>query len=76
MATPKDYDLSIAAKKVILDNAAGVGARDIAAAMGSDEFRLYELANPYSTRHIWLQDAIQLFLCGGRDDRLFQEACR
>ena len=75
MPTPKDHDLCIAAKKVILDNAAGIRARDIAAAMGLDEFKLYELANPDSTRHLWITDMIQLFLCGGRDDRLFQEAC-
>ncbi len=76
MATPKDHDLCIAAKKVILDNTAGIRARDVAAALGVSEFYLYELANPDSTRHLWITDMISLFLCGGRDDRLFQEACK
>ncbi|MGD8718373.1 MAG: hypothetical protein PVH29_06070 [Candidatus Zixiibacteriota bacterium] len=76
MATPKDHDLCIATKKVILDNAAGIPAKDIAAAMGWSEFKLYELADPESTRHIWITDAISLFFCGGRDPRLFEEACR
>jgi hypothetical protein len=76
MPTPKDDDLCRAAKQVILDNAAGVPAKAIAAAMGWNEFKLYELADPDSTRHLWLTDMISLFLCGGRDDRLFQETCR
>lgn len=75
MATPKDHDLCIAAKKVIIDNAANIPAKDIAAALGVSEFYLYELANPDSTRHLWITDMISLFLCGGRDDRLFQETC-
>jgi len=76
MPAYKDPEICEAARLVIVENAVGVPAKAIAAAMGWSVFKLYELADPESTRHIWDIDIISLFLCGGRDDRLLQALCR
>jgi len=79
MSSTKNPEISRAVRAVICENANPYryNAKTIAAAMGlRDEYAAYELANPDSTRHVWAEDVISLFLCSGRDPRVFDEICR
>jgi len=71
MAIEKDIELCQILEEVVLRNKSGMPAKQIASAMCWPTHKLYELYDPESTRHIWVQDVIQLYLIT-RDDRLIQ----
>lgn len=77
MALPKNPDFCFAIKNMFhAPKLRTTSAKSLAEDIGMrDEFALYELANPESTRHLHAEEIVALFKASGRDPRLIEAVC-
>jgi len=77
MATEKNADVCAAIKATFHEpRDRRVNAKQLAEDINvRDEFALYELANPNSTQHVYVEHVIALFKASNRDPRVLDVVC-